>query len=147
MSELPITWDQFHTDVRILANHIQSSGNEFDTIVAITRGGLVPAAILAQLLNVRYIETLGLSSRDDDRERTIMSVIKTVNTAVFNTGGSNTLVVDDLVDSGHTMRYVAKLLPRAYRAVVYAKPLGRDACHVRAADMPQDRWLVFPWEQ
>ena len=57
----PVSWDQFHRDARALAWRLSACG-PFDAIIAITRGGLVPAAIVARELNVRVIETVCCNS-------------------------------------------------------------------------------------
>jgi len=60
----PVSWDQFHRDARALAWRLNGAG-PFQAIVCITRGGLVPAAIVARELNVRIIETVCVSSYDE----------------------------------------------------------------------------------
>ena len=60
----PVSWDQFHRDARALAWRLAEAG-PFTAIVAITRGGLVPAAIVARELNVRLIETVCVESYHD----------------------------------------------------------------------------------
>ena len=60
----PVSWDQFHRDSRALAWRLHGAG-PFEAIVCITRGGLVPAAIVARELNVRMIETVSVLSYRD----------------------------------------------------------------------------------
>ncbi|MGO9423190.1 phosphoribosyltransferase family protein, partial [Roseiarcus sp.] len=60
----PVSWDQFHRDARALAWRLAAAG-PFDALVTITRGGLVPAAIVARELDVRTIETVGIVTRQD----------------------------------------------------------------------------------
>ena len=60
----PVSWDQFHRDSRALAWRLHEAG-PFEAIVCITRGGLVPAAIVARELNVRMIETVCVVSYRD----------------------------------------------------------------------------------
>ncbi len=57
----PVSWDQFHRDAKALAWRLNGEG-PFRAIVSITRGGLVPAAIVARELNVRLIETVCIAS-------------------------------------------------------------------------------------
>ena len=57
----PVSWDQFHRDTRALTWRLHEAG-PFEAIVCITRGGLVPAAIVARELNVRIIETVCIAS-------------------------------------------------------------------------------------
>jgi xanthine phosphoribosyltransferase len=59
----PVTWDQFHRDSRALAWRLAGLGG-FDAVVGITRGGLVPAAIVSRELNIRTIETVSVKSYD-----------------------------------------------------------------------------------
>ena len=59
----PVSWDQFHRDFRALAWRLNGAG-PFEAIVSITRGGLVPAAIVARELGIRLIETVCVASYD-----------------------------------------------------------------------------------
>ena len=123
----PVSWDQFHRDARALAWRLASSG-PFDALVAITRGGLVPAAIVARELDVRLIETVSIASYHDYKTQGGLKVIKTIAPEVARLDGSaRVLVVDDLVDTGATARVVREMLPKAHFATVYAKPLGPAA--------------------
>src|SRR6186997_153131 len=71
----PVSWDQFHRDARALAWRLAEAG-PFTAIVAITRGGLVPAAIVARELNVRLIETVCVESYRDYTTQGDLSVLK-----------------------------------------------------------------------
>ncbi len=73
----PVSWDQFHRDARALAWRLASSG-PFNAIVAITRGGLVPAAIVARELEVRVIETVSIASYHDYKTQGGLKVLKTI---------------------------------------------------------------------
>ena len=57
----PVSWDAFHRDARALAWRLPDAG-PFQAVVCITRGGLVPAAIVARELNLRIIETVCVTS-------------------------------------------------------------------------------------
>src|SRR3984957_19768592 len=97
-----------------------------NAIVAITRGGLVPAAIVARELEVRVIETVSIASYHDYKTQGGLKVLKTIAPAVSNLNdGAKILIVDDLVDTGATAKLVREMLPKAHFATVYAKPLGR----------------------
>src|SRR5208282_351551 len=121
----PVSWDQFHRDARALAWRLAGSG-PFEAIVAITRGGLVPAAIIARELELRVVETVCVASYHDYKNQGGLKVLKTIAAEVAkHDGGGKILVVDDLVDTGATARIVREMLPKAHFATVYAKPLGR----------------------
>jgi xanthine phosphoribosyltransferase len=139
----PVSWDQFHRDARALAWRLSASG-PFDTIVTITRGGLVPAAIVARELGTRIIETISIASYRDKTQGEI-TVLKGIAPEIL-TRGTGVLVVDDLVDTGATARIVRDLLPKAHFATVYAKPQGRPLVDTFITEVSQDTWIYFPWD-
>lgn len=141
----PVSWDQFHRDARALAWRLHAAG-PFEAIVCITRGGLVPAAIVARELDVRVIETISIVSYRDYKNQSQPEVVKTIEQRLLNTKGEGLLVVDDLVDTGSTAKVVRELLPKAHFATVYAKPLGRPLVDTFVTEVSQDTWIYFPWD-
>jgi xanthine phosphoribosyltransferase len=142
----PVSWDQFHRDARALAWRLAASG-PFDALVAITRGGLVPAAIVARELDVRVIETVSIASYHDYRTQGGLQVLKTIAPEVSKLNdGAKILIVDDLVDTGATAKVVREMLPKAHFATVYAKPLGRPMVDTFITEVSQDTWIYFPWD-
>jgi xanthine phosphoribosyltransferase len=143
----PVSWDQFHRDSRALAWRLSGAG-PFNAIVCITRGGLVPAAIVARELGIRLIETVCVSSYDHTRQGDL-KVLKDVAASIVASGGGDgagVLIVDDLVDTGQTAKVVRALLPRAHFAAVYAKPMGRPMVDTFITEVSQDTWIYFPWD-
>ena len=139
----PVSWDQFHRDARALAWRLSGAG-PFEAIVTITRGGLVPAAIVARELGIRIIETISISSYRDKAQGDI-AVLKSIAAEILSRE-AGVLVVDDLVDTGATARIVRDLLPRAHFATVYAKPQGRPLVDTFITEVSQDTWIYFPWD-
>lgn len=143
----PVSWDQFHRDARALAWRLNGVG-PFHALVAITRGGLVPAAIVAREIGMRLIDTLCIASYDHTAQGELQ-ILKNVSDAVVQLGGGTgkgVLVVDDLVDTGKTARVVRDLMPDAHIAAVYAKPLGRPLVDTFITEVSQDTWIFFPWD-
>jgi xanthine phosphoribosyltransferase len=141
---IPIAWELFHRDTRALAHKlVEADLGTIKGIIAITRGGLIPASILARELDVRLIDTVGVVTYDD-RVRGEPRVVKTPDAMVGD--GEGWLIVDDLVDSGVTARVVKQLLPKAHLATVYAKPAGQNEAHTFSVAVKQDVWLLFPWD-
>ena len=143
----PVSWDQFHRDARALAWRLTDAG-PFEAIVAITRGGLVAAAIVARELEVRLIETVCVVSYDHQTQGEL-KVIKGIGESVARIGGGEgdrVLIVDDLVDTGKTAQIVRALLPKAHFASVYAKPMGRPMVDTFITEVSQDTWIYFPWD-
>jgi len=141
----PVSWDQFHRDAKALAWRLVGAG-PFTGVVCITRGGLVPAAIVARELDLRLIETVCVSSYSGDHKQGELKVIKTIAAPLAANGGKGVLIVDDLVDTGKTAKVVRELLPQAHFAAVYAKPMGRPMVDTFITEVSQDTWIYFPWD-
>ncbi len=136
----PVSWDQLHRDSKALAWRLMSGG-PWKGLAGITRGGLVPAAIIARELDIRLIDTVCLVSYSEDRTRGDMKVLKEVPG-----DGEGWLIIDDLVDTGSTGRVVREMLPKAHFATVYAKPAGRPLVDSFITEVSQDTWILFPWD-
>lgn len=141
----PVSWDQFHRDARALAWRLSGAG-PFSAIVCITRGGLVPAAIISRELGIRLIETVCIASYHDYTSQGGLQVLKDVDDHLAVNGGAGVLVVDDLVDTGKTAKVVRDRLPKAHLATVYAKPAGRPLVDTFVTEVSQDTWIYFPWD-
>ncbi|HEV2573669.1 xanthine phosphoribosyltransferase [Methylocella sp. CPCC 101449] len=142
----PVSWDQFHRDARALAWRLNGAG-PFDAIVCVTRGGLVPAAVVARELNIRTIETVCISSYSHENKQGSLQVIKSIaKEVVGDAEGARVLVIDDLVDTGATAKLVRDMLPKAHFATVYAKPQGRPMVDTFITEVSQDTWIFFPWD-
>ena len=143
----PVSWDQFHRDARALAWRLNGVG-PFHALVAITRGGLVPAAIVAREIGMRMIDTVCVASYNHTTQGEL-EVLKNVSDTVMKLGGGTgkgVLIVDDLVDTGKTARVVRNLLPEAHIAAIYAKPLGKPLVDTFITEVSQDTWIFFPWD-
>ena len=142
-----VSWDQLHRDARALAwrldGHGPDNGN-WRAIVAITRGGLVPAMVLSRELDIRVVDTISVKSYNHQEQREAV-VTKSPQTALMG-DGEGVLVVDDLVDSGRTLELVRSLYPKAHFATVYAKPKGRPMVDTYVTEVSQDTWIFFPWD-
>jgi xanthine phosphoribosyltransferase len=140
----PVSWDQFHRDARALAWRLNGVG-PFTAIVTVTRGGLVPAAIVARELDLHLIETICITSYNHIQQGQL-KVLKGVAPELVARRGEGVLIVDDLVDTGKTARVVRDLLPAAHFATVYAKPMGRPLVDTFITEVSQDTWIFFPWD-
>ncbi|SOE08438.1 xanthine phosphoribosyltransferase [Hoeflea halophila] len=142
----PVSWDQFHRDARALAWRLSGSGQVWNSIVCITRGGLVPAAIISRELGIRRIDTVSVASYHDYSNQGEMKVLKEINSEILETEGEGVLIVDDLTDTGKTAAIVRAMLPKAHFATVYAKPKGRPLVDTFVTEVSQDTWIYFPWD-
>lgn len=135
----PVSWWELHRDAKALAWRLIADG-PFKGVVAVTRGGMVPACIVARELEIRLIDTICIASYDD-RSQGELQVLKSVEG-----DGEGWLIVDDLVDTGKTALKVRELLPKAHFATVYAKPAGRPTVDSFITEVSQDTWILFPWD-
>jgi xanthine phosphoribosyltransferase len=142
-----ISWDQIHRDARALAWRLDGKGPDngaWKAVVGITRGGLVPAMIVARELDIRVVDTISVKSYNH-QDRAEAKVIKAPQADVMG-DGEGILIVDDLVDTGKTLELVRALYPKAHFATVYAKPQGRPMVETFITEVSQDTWIFFPWD-
>ena len=143
-----ISWDQIHRDSRALAwrldGHGPMEGGSWKAIVAITRGGMAPAMIIARELDVRMVDTISVRSYNHQQQMDAV-VLKSPDDEMMG-DGEGILVIDDLVDSGKTLELVRRLYPKAHFATVYAKPKGRPMVDTFITEVSQDTWIFFPWD-
>jgi len=135
-----ISWDQLHRDSKVLAWRLLEH-SFFNGIIAVTRGGLVPASIIARELDIRLVDTICVSSYDWKDQKGEVKVLKDVVG-----DGEGWLIVDDLVDTGKTAEVIRKRLPKAHFATIYAKPAGRPLVDTFIMEVSQDTWILFPWD-
>ena len=142
-----VSWDQIHRDSRALAWRLDGKGPDdghWKAIVAITRGGMAPAMIIARELDVRTVDTISVKSYDN-QDQTDAVVLKSPDAEMMG-DGTGILVIDDLVDSGKTLELVRAHYPNAHFATVYAKPKGEPMVDTFITGVSQDTWIFFPWD-
>lgn len=138
-----VNWEQFHRDSRVLAWRLLETKKKWERIIAVARGGLIPAAIIARELGIRYIDTVCISSYTL-RHQGKISILKSISKLKDNR--EKYLIIDDLVDTGKTGKAVRDMIPGAYFATVYAKPDGRSMVDTFVTEVSQDTWVLFPWD-
>ena len=138
-----VDWAEVHRDARELVRKLVGSG-EWNGIIAVTRGGLVPAAIIAREMGIRHIDTLCIATYDEQYIGDV-NVIKKPADAVRDKG-KGWLMIDDLVDTGMTMKTAREFLPNCHVATVYAKPEGLKFEDTYVHQVPQNHWVFFPWD-
>lgn len=139
-----LDWPQFHRDCRELAAQLlpQHRNKPWKGIIGIARGGLIPATIIARELDIRWMDSLSIATYEHTElgEAALLKGVDGIG------DGEGYLIVDDLVDSGATAKFVQALLPKAELAVLYAKPAAKSLCQYYGKDFDQDVWIHFPWD-
>lgn len=141
-----VSWDQLHRDARALSWRLD--GKDWRAVVAVTRGGLVPAMIVARELDIRTIDTISIRSYKgvgSEAGQGALEVLKKPDEALMG-DGEGILVVDDLVNSGRTLELIREMYPKAHFATVYAKPKGKPMVQTYVTEVSQDTWIFFPWD-
>lgn len=141
MEKFYINWEEFHIAVKQLCKKIKESG-VYDKIVAISRGGLIPAGIIAYELNIRNTEVINAVSYDGNTQRSEEDSHFFGSIGIIN---DKTLIVDDLVDTGRTFRILRRNFPEAKYISVYTKAKGKADVDLYATEIPE-KWIVFPWD-
>jgi xanthine phosphoribosyltransferase len=139
---MKISYEEFEKDCRKLAENIRRRDRKITRMVAVARGGLVPACLLSQYLDIREIHAISLASYTGiDR----CSEMRVISSPAIEDGPEN-LFVDDLIDSGKTLEYLRKAFPKSCMAAVYAKnPRLRPDIFAKETD--PEVWIIFPWEK
>ncbi|MDR9428329.1 MAG: xanthine phosphoribosyltransferase [Salibaculum sp.] len=147
-----VSWDQLHRDSRALAWRLDGYGPDdgaWRAVVAITRGGMAPAMIVARELDIRTVDTISvksyLSGGGKADQRREAQVLKSPDAEIMG-DGEGVLIVDDLVDTGKTLELVREMYPKAHFATVYAKPQGEPQVETFITGVSQDTWIFFPWD-
>ena len=144
--EIIISWAELHRDARFLSEVLNEKG-PWKGIVAVTRGGLVPAALVARELDIRLVDTICVTSYDAAGAGDAAQVQGRVEVLKGVPGdGEGFLLIDDLVDTGRTAQVVRQLLPKAHFAALYAKPAGRPIVDTFVKEFKQSKWIHFPWD-
>ena len=142
-----VSWDQIHRDSRALAWRLDGHGPDdgaWKAVVAITRGGMAPAMIVARELDIRMVDTISVRSYHHQAQGEA-EVLNRPDDEMMG-DGTGVLIVDDLVDSGKTLELVRQMYPNAHFATVYAKPKGRPQVDTFITEVSQDTWIFFPWD-
>ena len=137
-----VTWDMFQMHARKLSERLLPA-SQWKGIIAVSRGGLFPAAVLARELSLRHVETVCIASYHD---HTSQGELQVLHAAQVPNGGEGFIVVDDLVDTGNTARAIRQMYPNAKFVTVFAKPAGAELVDDYVIDIPQNTWIEQPWD-
>lgn len=142
-----LTWELFGTASRELATLVAESGYEPDIILAIARGGLLPAGALGYALSVKNTYTLNVEFYTGIDERLPMPIMLPPVPSLVDVSGARILVVDDVADTGRTLKLVNEFcegkVADSKIAVLYEKPHSEVKCDF--VWRYTDKWVNFPW--
>jgi hypoxanthine phosphoribosyltransferase len=140
-----LTWDELLGDVLQLARALGET--RFDVLVAVARGGLVVARLLSDILSVKRVASVTIEYYEGVGERA--KAPRLVEGLNFDVRGLRALVVDDVADTGETLKLAVDHVRKAgagsvASCTVYVKPWCkfRPDYYARVVD----KWVVFPYE-
>jgi hypoxanthine phosphoribosyltransferase len=143
METVNISWQQIENEVNKIANTILSKKDNFDVVIGLSRGGLIPGVMLSHKLNLPFIP-LVWQTRDGSKKD--KKLLKQYNK-------ETTLVIDDLIDSGKTFYEVIKVAPNVKYAALFDKQISlnseyfsKNLDYCGSLLYNDNRWLIFPWE-
>lgn len=144
---LTISWQNVENASFNISQQIRMQQLEFDMILAITRGGLIPAGLLSYSLGIKDIRTVSIEPYKEKEQQSIKT-IQQPNFYMFM--GKNVLIVDEILDGGETYAHLRKILKPVMDiaaftfAVLFHKGIAPDP-DFYGAKVPSDVWLEFPW--
>lgn len=146
-----VTWDEFHRHSRALAWRMHDAGKhkKWNVVLGVSRGGLVPATIMAREFGLRIVESISVESYRDFTTQGELRILKNISEDVrklLRSGGENMLIVDDLVDTGKTFDKLRDMFPAAHYAAIYSKPRGVHAVQDHLIQVSQETWIYLPWD-
>jgi hypoxanthine phosphoribosyltransferase len=144
---LHVTWDDYNTLVERLALAVHESGFPFDQIICIARGGLRVGDVLSRIFDQPLAILSTHSYTADSGKIRGELVIAEHMTMTKPRLGDRVLLVDDMVDSGHTLAAVHDELPRRFPHIVELRTavLWWKACSVFRPDYYVDYLADSPW--
>jgi uncharacterized protein len=147
------TWEEIHNLAKDIADRLKASGKKFDHIIVPARGGFIPGRIISEYLGINQIYTVGLSFYHNDDSFLGEPVV--YQPLDWRKRWGNLLVIDDIIDSGRTIKWLYNDLSFPYKryesftvASLYYKPnrLGVVPDFFGEQKDDPDEWLVFPYE-
>lgn len=137
-NNLYFSWTDIYRDTLSLINKIKD--NPWKKIIVVTRGGLIPAGIISQHLNIKYIETICISKEE------IYKSILPIKDICRDHTKEEILIIDDAVESGNTFRIIREFIPEATYICLYCQPKGEKYVDLFIKSITSNKIMIFPWE-
>lgn len=148
-----LSWDEIQMAVDDLVAKIRTRTalREITTLLVVTRGGMVPAGLILQQLDLDIVHTIRVKSYSEFHERVGIGVPHSTLGGVEAGSGEHIVVIDDVYDSGETVELLRRYFPKAFIACLYVKGstsrISPGQLDAWSGLLPADHWVVFPWEE
>ncbi len=136
--------NELENDIQNLAQ--QAKNFQADTILAIARGGLIPAQLLAYDLDIRHLQSVQIQSYDKQTQRDTLTMLDTTDLR----HASRVLIIDDIIDSGDTMQYLLLHVKKKYPHIEFkvASLFYKKSALIQPDFTCKEatEWINFFWE-
>ena len=136
-----VSWDDVQNHCRGLARKILMRDKPFTKMLVITRGGMFPAGILARELEIRQIENICIDTYDLQKIKR-PTLLKAPSAEFCR----DVLIVDDLADTGATLKIIRGMVEDSLIVTIFAKPAGESLVDLFHEQVAQNVWVRFPWD-
>ena len=143
MYTVNLSWQYIEDGCDHIADYFLNKN--ISTVVGIARGGIIPASIIARRLKANFIAISAKSYNEQNVRETLQ--IQSIS-SIENL--DNVLFVDDICDSGHTLKEIKKIysnIPNLYTAAIVYKQNQNTILDRYYMPVFNDNWIVFPWEK
>ena len=122
-----LSWDDIKDVVDKVVEKIENLEKKPWSIYGVPRGGLIPATWISHKTGISYYQ---------------------INAAQISKMAdlSHILIIDDICDSGKTVKEIRKNYPKVKVACLYHKETASETPDIYG-EIVGDEWLVFPWEE
>ncbi len=147
MEVLKFSFDEINVMSRLLASRVKN--DKFTYVLGIARGGLIPATIISYELD-KPLLTCGISSYNNKKKNELSYNSEYLNLTNFKKNSNSYFIVDDICDTGETIQWLSNRLTlggvKHTKVCVFTKPKHTKYLDHYASVVPDDKWIVFPWE-
>ena len=152
MNKVRVEWKAFHHACFHTARKVKEDHPHIDTIIALARGGLVPARIMAEYIKPDNFYVMGVRLYDGDQRGQAIRIHQDLPVDVYRDRNNSILVIDDVSDGGTTLSFARSRVfvqtggAHIWTACPYMKTGTKAVPNFYSKEIPKDKWIVFPFE-
>lgn len=149
MTQIPdkkfVSWQEVEKAIQTL-KMILEEHKKLKGIIALARGGMVPAVMLAHALNIAIVSSISIQSYCGKTKLRRSRFFGDLPKQVLDSQGEGWLIVDDICDTGNALQKIKQLIPQALSLCLFYKPGAKISPDFWYFTAPSNHWIVFPWE-
>lgn len=146
-----LDWDYINDLCKVVVEKINEQNDKVSNIIAVSRGGLIPATIISHMLDVDKLYCLGMKSYKGKSKIGLPVVYQNIDEAMIWTIRSCigcALIVDDICDTGDTFKYIRESIIDKLDNTRFVSLVLKPKCSFtpRYFGEKSHKWIVYPWE-